>query len=69
MERRLRKIGKIEGLPEGAPLEYDHGQYLHQVPEGDFESGGAIGTVGIAHKLNEVLDEVGESSRISVIPL
>ena len=25
-------IGKLEGHPVGAPREYDHSQYLHQVP-------------------------------------
>ena len=58
-ERRLRILGKIEGLPEGVPLEYDHGVYTHQVPGGVISNlREQLRQLGIAHKLDEVLDEV-----------
>ncbi len=59
VERRLRKIAKEESLPEGVPLEYDHGVYIHQVPGGVISNlKEQLRQLGIAHKLNEVLDEV-----------
>ena len=58
-ERRLRIIGKLENLPEGVPLEYDHGVYTHQVPGGVISNlKTQLGQLGIAHKLDEVLEEV-----------
>lgn len=58
-ERRLRMIGKLEGLPEGVPLEYDHGIYSHQVPGGVIENlRTQLTQLGIPDKLDEVLDEV-----------
>ncbi len=59
VERRLRIIGKIEGLPEGVPLEYDHGVYAHQVPGGVISNlEEQLRQLGIPEKLDEVLDEV-----------
>jgi oxaloacetate decarboxylase (Na+ extruding) subunit alpha len=59
VERRLRIIGKLEGLPEGIPLEYDHSVYKHQVPGGVISNLKVqLGQLGIAHKLDEVLDEI-----------
>jgi oxaloacetate decarboxylase (Na+ extruding) subunit alpha len=59
VERRLRKIGKIEGLPEGVPLEYDEGVYHHQVPGGVISNlRTQLGQLGIGNKLDEVLDEI-----------
>lgn len=58
-ERRLRIIGKLENLPESVPLEYDHGVYTHQVPGGVISNlKTQLGQLGIAHKLDEVLEEV-----------
>jgi len=55
----LRIIGKLENLPEGVPLEYDHGVYTHQVPGGVISNlKTQLGQLGIAHKLDEVLEEV-----------
>jgi len=56
---RLTAIARQERLPIGAPLEYDYGQYIHQVP------GGVISN--LRHQLNEMrllerLDEVLEES-------
>lgn len=59
VERRLRIIGKVENLPEGIPLEYDHSVYSHQVPGGVISNlKTQLAQMGIAHKLDEVLDEV-----------
>jgi oxaloacetate decarboxylase (Na+ extruding) subunit alpha len=58
-ERRLRKIAKIKGLPQGIPLEYDEGVYKHQVPGGVISNlRTQLGQLHIADKLEEVLDEV-----------
>ncbi len=58
-ERRLRIIGRMEGLPEGVPLEYDHSVYEHQVPGGVISNlKTQLGQLGISHKLDEVLDEI-----------
>ncbi len=60
VERRLRRIGKIEGLPiDNHPLEYDHGVYKHQVPGGVISNlREQLRQIGIPEKLDEVLDEV-----------
>ena len=59
VERRLRRIAKLENLPEGVPLEYDHGVYSHQVPGGVISNLKAqLEQLGIGHKLDEVLDEI-----------
>ena len=34
VEKHFTAVAKSEGLPIGEPLEYDHSQYLHQVPGG-----------------------------------
>jgi oxaloacetate decarboxylase (Na+ extruding) subunit alpha len=58
-ERRLRIIAKLENLPEGIPLEYDHSVYRHQVPGGVISNlKNQLGQLRIAHKLDEVLEEV-----------
>jgi len=58
-EERLTRIAKLEGLPIGVPLEYDHGVYSHQVPGGVISNlKSQLAQLGIAHKLDEVLDEV-----------
>jgi oxaloacetate decarboxylase alpha subunit len=58
-ERRLRKIAKLENLPIGVPLEYDHSVYKHQVPGGVISNlKEQLRQIGIPHKLDEVLNEV-----------
>jgi oxaloacetate decarboxylase alpha subunit len=58
-EERLTMIAKQENLPIGAPIEYDHGVYLHQVPGGVRGTlKNHLGQLGIAHRLDEVLEEV-----------
>ncbi len=60
VERILRTIGKIEGLPiDNHPLPYDHGVYSHQVPGGVISNlRSQLAQIGIPEKLDEVLDEV-----------
>ncbi|MBE0597315.1 MAG: hypothetical protein IH614_08600 [Desulfuromonadales bacterium] len=58
-EERLNRIAKLENLPLGAPLEYDHGIYSHQIPGGVISNlRSQLAQLGIGHKLDEVLDEV-----------
>jgi oxaloacetate decarboxylase alpha subunit len=59
VEERLNKIAKLENLPVGVPMEYDHGVYSHQIPGGVISNlKTQLGQLGIGHKLDEVLDEV-----------
>ena len=59
VEERLTRIAKLEDLPIGAPLEYDHGVYLHQIPGGVISNlRTQLAQLGIGDKLDEVLEEV-----------
>jgi len=59
VEERLTRIAKLEGLPIGVPLEYDHGIYAHQVPGGVISNLRIqLAQLGIGDKLDEVLEEV-----------
>lgn len=59
VEERLTRIAKLENLPMGTPLEYDHGVYTHQVPGGVISNlKSQLAILGIEHKLDEVLEEV-----------
>ena len=54
----LTFIAKREGLPIGAPVEYDYGQYVHQVPGGMISNlHHQLKKIGMLHRLPEVLDE------------
>ncbi|HWH77488.1 MAG TPA: hypothetical protein VNT76_08955 [Candidatus Binatus sp.] len=56
----FRFIGKMEGLPVGAPREYDHTQYLHQVPGGMISNlRFQLRALGMENKLQETLEECG----------
>jgi oxaloacetate decarboxylase alpha subunit len=58
VSQRLTAIAKREGLPIGAPLEHDFGQYVHQVPGGVISHlRRQLAELGIAHRLDEVLQE------------
>ena len=51
-------IAKREGLPIGAPVEYDYAQYLHQIPGGMISNlGHQLRLVGLEDRLNEALEE------------
>lgn len=59
ISEHFRYVARREGKPMGAPVEYDAFQYIHQVP------GGMISNLefmlserGMAHRLEEVLEEV-----------
>ncbi len=58
VSERLTAIAKQEKLPAGAPLEYDHAQYIHQVPGGVISNlRYQLSEMRIADKLDEVLEE------------
>jgi oxaloacetate decarboxylase alpha subunit len=53
-------IAKREGHPIGAQREYDHTQYLHQVPGGMISNlRHQLRTMGMEHRLQETLEEAG----------
>lgn len=57
--KKLTEIAQIEGLPIGAPSAYDCFQYKHQVPGGVISNlKFQLGTIGMADRLDEVLEEV-----------
>ena len=58
VEERLTAFAKQDGLPIGAPLEYDYGQYIHQVPGGVISNlKHQLAQLRIGHRLDEVLQE------------
>jgi oxaloacetate decarboxylase alpha subunit len=58
--RHFRFIGKMEGHPAGAPREYDHAQYLHQVPGGMISNlRYQLRCLGMEEKLPQTLAECG----------
>jgi oxaloacetate decarboxylase alpha subunit len=53
-------IGKMEGHPVGAQREYDHSQYLHQVPGGMISNlRFQLRAMGMENKIQQTLDECG----------
>ena len=55
---RLTEFARQDGLPIGAPVEYDYAQYLHQVPGGVISNlKHHLSELGIQHRLDEVLEE------------
>jgi oxaloacetate decarboxylase alpha subunit len=55
---RLAAIATREKLPIGAPLEYDHVQYVHQVPGGVISNlKRQLAEMRIEHRLDAVLEE------------
>jgi len=60
VEDHFRFIGKLEGHPVGAQREYDHAQYLHQVPGGMISNlRFQLRTLGMENKMQETLEECG----------
>jgi oxaloacetate decarboxylase alpha subunit len=54
----FRYISKREGLPMGAPIEYDFYQYIHQVPGGVISNlKHQLSGIRMGHRLEEVLEE------------
>jgi oxaloacetate decarboxylase alpha subunit len=60
VEGHFTYIAKREGHPMGAPREYDHAQYLHQVPGGMISNlRHQLRTMGMENRLQETLEEAG----------
>jgi oxaloacetate decarboxylase (Na+ extruding) subunit alpha len=60
VEKHFTIIAKREGHPIGAPREYDHWQYLHQVPGGMISNlRYQLRTLGMENRLQETLQEAG----------
>jgi oxaloacetate decarboxylase alpha subunit len=60
VSEHFERIARREGLPIGAPLEYDGCHPVHQVPGGMISNFRyQLGKVGMAHRLPEVLEEIG----------
>ena len=60
VEKHFTFVAKREGHPLGAPLEYDHSQYLHQVPGGMISNlRHQLGKLGMGNRLPAVLAEAG----------
>ncbi len=58
LSERLIAIARQDGLPVGAPLEYDYGQYIHQVPGGVISNlRHQLAQMRIGDRLKEVIDE------------
>lgn len=53
-------LARKKGFPIGKPMEYDYGQYLHQVPGGMISNlRHQLKIVGLENKMEEVLEEAG----------
>jgi oxaloacetate decarboxylase alpha subunit len=60
VQDHFRFIGKLEGHPVGAQREYDHTQYLHQVPGGMISNlRFQLRAMGMENKVQETLEECG----------
>jgi oxaloacetate decarboxylase (Na+ extruding) subunit alpha len=60
VENHFTYIAKREGHPIGAQREYDHAQYLHQVPGGMISNlRHQLRAMGIENRLQETLEEAG----------
>ena len=58
VSERLTGIANREKLPIGAPVEYDYGQYVHQVPGGVISNlKHQLSEMRMLHRLDEVLEE------------
>ncbi len=60
VEKHFTFIAKREGHPIGSPREYDHSQYLHQVPGGMISNlRHQLRVMGMENRLQETLEEAG----------
>src|SRR5262249_584722 len=70
VEKHFTFIAKREGHPIGAPREYDHSQYLHQVPGGMISNlRHQLRTLGMEEKLPAALEEAGRLRPEFVYPI
>jgi len=61
VSEHLTFIARREGLPIGAPVEYDVAQYAHQIPGGMISNlAHQLKLVGLEHKLPETLEEAAQ---------
>lgn len=59
-QEHFTRVAKRDGLPVGKPVEYDHSQYLHQVPGGMISNmRHQLRIVGMEHKMEAALEESG----------
>ena len=60
VSEHFTRIAEQEDLPLGRPVEYDYGQYLHQVPGGMYSNlRHQLEKVGLGHKFHQALEECG----------
>ena len=60
VEKHLTAVAKREGLPLGAPAEYDYSHYVHQVPGGMISNlRYQLRNCGLGDKIDAVLEEIG----------
>ena len=60
VEEHLTAVAKREGLPLGAPAEYDSSHYIHQVPGGMISNlRYQLRNCGLGDKIDAVLEEIG----------
>jgi oxaloacetate decarboxylase alpha subunit len=75
VEKHFTYVAKRDGLPIGKPVEYDHSQYLHQVPGGMISNmRHQMKIVGMEDKMDAALEEAAHVRRdfgypIMVTPL
>ena len=56
--RRLCAIAAQDGMPIGAPMQYDQAQYIHQIPGGVISNlRFQLAGIGMDHRLDEVITE------------
>ena len=61
VEQHFTAIARREGLPIGAPAQYDCSLYVHQVPGGMVSNlRHQLSTSGLAGKIDAVLEEIGK---------
>jgi oxaloacetate decarboxylase alpha subunit len=59
IEEHFVSVAKREGFPAGAPLEYDHAQFMHQVPGGVISNlRSQLAQLRMGERLDEVLEEI-----------
>ncbi|NQV54382.1 MAG: hypothetical protein HQ503_00860 [Rhodospirillales bacterium] len=55
---RLTAIAEHDNMPHGAPMEYDHSQYIHQIPGGVISNlRFQLAGINMDHRLDEVIEE------------
>lgn len=60
VSQHFEEIAEVEGLPKGAPVQYDVAQYVHHVPGGVISHlHHQLKQIGLYERLDEVLEEVG----------